>query len=311
MLFISLSSCGKTEEEVLLPVAPTSVSFTVRSVTIVPERPRSNEPLQAVVEPEIPPFGSYRYQWLKNGNELMGETESILKSEHCFKGDRIEVAVMVYQEGVKGKTTRSEPVVILNSPPTFHGAGIEPSPAFTRDELRAVVAVSDADGDYLRLAYQWERNGEEIPGAEGDTLSSDYFIKGDQIRYRVTISDGESEAVTFYAKAVTILNSPPQVDAVPSGRLVGASLYQCTVTAEDPDGDPIAFSLSAAPDGMTIHPATGEITWEIAETQWDEDYEFKVVVSDTEGALAIQPITVRIARELDSGMETGDKETGE
>jgi len=34
---------------------------------------------------------------------------------------------------------------------------------------------------------------------------------------------------------------------------------------EDPEGDPITFSLASAPPGMTIDSKTGVITWRVSE----------------------------------------------
>ena len=69
-------------------------------------------------------------------------------------------------------------------------------------------------------------------------------------------------------------------------------LFSYSVAAEDPDGDPLEFSLDAAPEGMTIDPAAGTISWEAGEDQRKGTYEFEVIVSDPEGAKAMQPITL-------------------
>jgi len=39
------------------------------------------------------------------------------------------------------------------------------------------------------------------------------------------------------------------------------TVYTYQVKASDPDGDTLVYSLEAPPNGMTIDPATGLLTW--------------------------------------------------
>ena len=288
-------SCKKTEEKVTKAPLKASLSPAINSVKILPEVPISREPLQAVVDPPTPGVGNYIYQWKKNGEEVMGEAEAMLESGRFAKGDHIEVEVVLFQDETERGKKRSDPVIILNSPPVVKSATIKPSPAYSRDELEAKVEVLDADGDYIRYTYQWEKAGKDIPDASSATLSHSFFKKGDKISYRVHVSDGESEEIVFHANAITILNSPPCILSQPSGEISEESLYEYRITAEDPDGDPITFGLSAAPEGMTVDASTGMIRWKVGEAQLDKSYEFKVIVSDAEGALALQPITLKVS----------------
>jgi hypothetical protein len=288
-------SCKKTEEKVTKAPLKASLSPAINSVKILPEVPISREPLQAVVDPPTPGVGNYIYQWKKNGEEVMGEAEAMLESGRFAKGDHIEVEVVLFQDETERGKKRSDPVIILNSPPVVKSATIKPSPAYSRDELEAKVEVLDADGDYIRYTYQWEKASKDIPDASSATLARSFFKKGDKICYRVHVSDGESEEIVFHANAITILNSPPCILSQPSGEISEESLYEYRITAEDPDGDPITFGLSAAPEGMTVDASTGMITWKVGQAQLDKNYEFKVIVSDAEGALALQPITLKVS----------------
>ena len=288
-------SCKKTEEKVTKAPLKASLSPAINSVKILPEVPLSREPLQAVLDPPTPAVGNYIYQWKKNGEEVMGETDAIVESGRFAKGDHMEVEVVLFQDETERDRRRSDPVIILNSPPVVKSATIKPSPAYSRDELEAKVEVLDADGDYIRYTYQWEKAGKDIPDASSPTLSRSFFKKGDKISYRINVTDGESEEIVFHANAITILNSPPCILSQPSGEISEESLYEYRITAEDPDGDPITFGLSAAPEGMTVDASTGMIRWKVGETQLGKSYEFKVIVSDIEGALALQPITLKVS----------------
>jgi len=176
---------------------------------------------------------------------------------------------------------------------------IEPSPAHSRDDLKAEVDAFDADGDYIRYSYQWEKDDEEIAGETDATLSNAHFKRGDKISYRLSVSDDESEEIVVHSNTISILNSSPSITSQPSGHMEGF-LYEYAVSAEDPDGDQLEFKLSSAPEGMTIDSSTGMIRWKVGEKQREGSYEFKVIVSDSEGAVAIQPITLNVSSQVNS-----------
>jgi len=295
-------SCEKAkEEEKEEEVKPERQELPViNSVKILPENPSSSEDLEAEVEAKWDADVEYVYQWRKNGGEIMGETESTLESNCFFKGDTIEVRVMPYKGELIGKFKRSKPVVILNSPPVVKSASIEPSPAYANNDLKVKVDAFDADGDYIRYTYQWKKGNRELQGETGLTLSSSYFKKGDKISYWASATDGESEEKQFYSGTTLIHNSPPSIVSQSSGKVTGGSLYEYKVVAEDADGDALTYKLSSAPEGMTINVSTGMIKWNIAREQRDVNYEFKVIVIDAEGAVAIQPITLKISFEKSS-----------
>lgn len=288
-------SCMKSEEKERATRSEIPASPLITSVKILPKEPLSSDLLQTVVEPKVPTTGEYVYLWRRNGEEIMGETESTLESEYFVKGDSIEVEVIPYHDEVEGEAKRSEPVVIVNSSPEIRSARIAPSPAYSKDDLKAEVDAFDADGDYIRCTYQWRKGNEEIPGEIGSTLSNSYFKKGDKISYRVSVTDSESEEVVLHSKAISIFNSPPSIASQSSGYITDGFLYKYKVVAEDSDGDPLTFRLSSAPEGMTIDASTGVIRWEIGEDQREGSYEFKVFVIDAEGAMAIQPITLSVS----------------
>ncbi len=57
-----------------------------------------------------------------------------------------------------------------NTPPVVDSVSITQSAPRTNDTLSASVTSHDPDGDALTTAYQWSRNGTDIPGASGSTL---------------------------------------------------------------------------------------------------------------------------------------------
>lgn len=61
-------------------------------------------------------------------------------------------------------------------------------------------------------------------------------------------------------------NLAPVIESVPpTGAKVGA-LYAYDILASDPESDPISYTLTEGPAGMSLNASTGEITWTPAET---------------------------------------------
>jgi hypothetical protein len=299
-------SCGTREEKE--KSADTVTIPAVSSVEILPENPSKSSLLETVVKFNQPETAELHYRWMKNGKEIMGETESTLKQDNFQKGDTIAVEVTPSLDNVKGSTFQSSPVVIANSPPALRSFAIEPIPAHSTDELTARLEMFDADGDYIRSSFQWKKDKEDIPGATASTLTSDYFKKGDRIGCQVRVSDGESPEVSYHSNETVILNSSPRITSQPSADAIEGSFYEYRVTAEDPDEDTVEFSLTSAPEGMTIDSATGRIGWEIGEAQQEGSFDFAVIALDPEGAQSVQPVTLKLLSKEPAGEQTEEGE---
>ena len=301
-VLVIVASCGTKEEKG--KSADTVTVPAISSVEILPENPSKSSLLETVVKFAQPETAEVRYRWMKNGKEIMGVTESTLGQDSFQKGDAITVEVTPYVDKMQGKPFPSKSVVIANSPPVLRSFAIEPTPAHSKDELTALLDVFDADGEYIRTSYQWKKGKEDIPGATESTLSTDYFKKGDRIGCQARVSDGESPEVSYYSSEAIILNSAPLITSKPAAEAMQVSSYEYTVTAEDPDEDEVKFSLSSAPEGMTIDSDSGLIRWQISDQQQGGTYNFEVIAIDPEGAQSVQPITLT----LTSGGEEGQTE---
>ncbi len=302
-VLVMVASCGTREEKEKSADSAAALP-AISSVEILPANPSKSGLLETVVKFNQAQTADVRYRWMKNGKEIMGETESTLKQDNFQKGDTIAVEVTPYLNKVKGNSIQSNPVVIVNSLPVLRSFAIEPLPTHSKDDVTARLDVFDADGDYVRTSYQWKKGKEDIPGATGSTLSTDYFKKGDRIGCQVRVSDGESPEVSYYASEAVILNSAPRITSKPAAEAMEGSSYEYTVTAEDPDEDEVKFSLSSAPEGMTIDSDSGLIRWQISDQQQGGTYNFEVIAIDPEGAQSVQPITLT----LTSGGEGGQPE---
>jgi len=94
-------------------------------------------------------------------------------------------------------------------------------------------------------------------------------------------------------KVKWIPDNPPEIISTPvTSGTVGVP-YHYDVDATDPDSDPLTFSLTASPPGMTINPTTGLISW-IPSPDQTGNSEVVVEVSDSLGATDTQRFTIGV-----------------
>src|SRR4029079_1613658 len=80
-----------------------------------------------------------------------------------------------------------------NTAPVVDSVTISPASPTTTQTLTATVTSHDAEGNSLTTAYQWSKNGIDITGATGSTLTlatAGNGDRGDIIRVRATVNDG-------------------------------------------------------------------------------------------------------------------------
>ncbi len=75
------------------------------------------------------------------------------------------------------------------------------------------------------------------------------------------IKAGNSSAFKIYELVIEESNEGPLLDPIPDHRSQETIPYVYDVNANDVDGDELSYSLSSAPNGMTINEQTGVIQW--------------------------------------------------
>ncbi len=151
--------------------------------------------------------------------------------------------------------------------------------------------------------YEWKINGEEIMGESGEELKwREGFRKGDTVTVSVIPYSDLGQGVMSAEGSFKIPNSPPGITSEPKAAFEDGK-FSYTVEAVDPDGDPLDFTIRNAPQGMTIEPATGHISWEYG-AQDSGEYTVIIIVSDSEGAEAVQELTLKINPDESAPEET-------
>jgi large repetitive protein len=119
----------------------------------------------------------------------------------------------------------------------------------------------------------------------------------------ITASDGRggSTGQTFDLSVVTsAANQPPTITSAPPGPAVVGMPYRYQVVASDADGDPVSFSLTTAPAGMTIS-AGGLVTWTPTAGQ-SGTQAISITVRDGRGAGINQVFNLSVATGASNGL---------
>lgn len=236
-----------------------------------------------------------RYQWLINGAPLAGQTAASLSLGGLRRGDRVSLELTpVDARGAVGQPYRTEPVEVANTPPVVTRVTIEPAAARPGDVLRAVVEGSDPDGDPVKYLLEWWRNGQSLGPPPKDqeqwTLATEGFARGDQIVLGVTPYDASGPGRFLVSEPLVLLNRAPVITSLPTGPTKQGA-FEYVVTATDPDGDTLTYTLETAPPGMTIEAGTGKITWQIP-PGFSSPQQVRVSVEDGHQGQAFQAFTI-------------------
>ena len=101
------------------------------------------------------------------------------------------------------------------------------------------------------------------------------------------------------------LNQPPVITSEPPLTASAGELYLYDVDAQDPnEGDVLSFSLDVAPDGMTIDPGDGVISWTPTNGQLG-DNPVTVRVEDQDGLFDTQGFVISVGAVADLAMSKG------
>jgi uncharacterized protein (TIGR03790 family) len=110
----------------------------------------------------------------------------------------------------------------------------------------------------------------------------------------VNITDGDEYDIQMFIVNVTNINDAPVIHSSPVNSVYEDSLYTYEVNATDVDlQDVLSYSLDLAPEGISIDPATGFISWSPENDQVGNN-DVIVNVSDLAGAYITQEFTILV-----------------
>ncbi|MBI4847763.1 MAG: hypothetical protein HY808_04190 [Nitrospirae bacterium] len=266
----------KTEDGVAQPQASHSVS----AVTIGPENSTAQTVMTLKADSGI--LNKGEIQWFVNDIRDEASKGVRFTSTEIRKGD------IVYARVVKDdKEFRSNGITISNTPPVIINSKLLPPLPMASSTLTVDVNAEDFDKDRISYKYKWYLNDNFI----GEDKSLYTELKGgDRIMVEVTPFDGEDTGSPVRLKNTVYNIIPVYTEGKPS---VNGNIFTYQVKAADPDGDTLTYELKEGPDGMTINPSSGLITWKVPQGN-RESHDVKVLISDSKGGEVLVPFSAKI-----------------
>ena len=259
-------------------------------------------PVVSVDDPDPADSPDVTYTWSVNGSEV--EAGASLPTSLFEKGDSFSVTI-VANDGQDDSNEVTLSGTIDNAEPVIESLSFNTTEPGTEDDLVVTAAATDADdGDMVTLSYQWALNGTDIAGATTATLSSEEYVKGDEVTVTVTATDTIA-TVSETSEAIEVVNTAPTTPVVTTvfDELEDDEDLLCLIdtVSTDPDtGDTVTYEISWTVDGMAYTGPTSTTdepgdTIPSAETTPEEVWECSVVATDTFDDSEAATATVEIA----------------
>lgn len=110
---------------------------------------------------------------------------------------------------------------------------------------------------------------------------------------RLDLANAGRERFDFDVRLLGYGNTPPEFTSSPRIQAMVDRPYSYTAVANDPDGDPVGYSLTSSPSGMTVAESTGIVTWIPTMTDLGT-HVIALSVSDGRGGSAMQTFQLEV-----------------
>ncbi|TVP58438.1 MAG: hypothetical protein EA349_04605 [Halomonadaceae bacterium] len=200
----------------------------------------------------------------------------------------------VCQSGVASATPRH----MRDRPePIYHPPVIDSTPpaqATQGQQYLYQIMASDPDGGVLSYHLDTAPAGMTIGSTSGLIQWTPERADGGSQQVIVSVEDPQGLRTTQqWLIQVATINQAPVITSSPITMGRAGQLYEYPVKASDPDGDSILYTLTAAPSGMGIDPATGAIQWTPGDNQ-SGTFPVEITVADPAGLKAVQSYDLTI-----------------
>jgi hypothetical protein len=257
----------------------------VERVVLHPQRPRPGHRIEARIEVGDPDGDPIRLdiEWRLNGQVIQKGRQANVAPEGMQKGDELAVTVTATDGRDESHPVRVATEIANQMPALLEvlltpEGGVQPGQTVT-----AIPQATDPDGDPLEYEFTWLLNDRPVRGAAAATFDTRSLARGDKLKARVSVSDGEDASPELDSKVLDVANRPPHILGAPVIESVVGGI-EAQLEAEDPDGDvSLRFRLLEGPRGLVVDPISGRLTWK-PEAGSTGTHPVEVAVADTFGA---------------------------
>jgi hypothetical protein len=257
----------------------------VERVVLHPQRPRPGHRIEARIEVGDADGDPIRLdvEWSHNGQVIQKGRQASVAPEGLRKGDELAVTVTATDGRDESEPVRVATEVANQMPALLEvlltpEGGVQPGQTVT-----AIPQATDPDGDPLEYEFTWLLNDRAVRGATAATFDTRSLARGDKLKARVRVSDGEDESPELDSKVLDVANRPPRILGAPVIESVVGGV-EGQLEAEDPDGDvSLRFRLLEGPRGLVVDPISGRLSWK-PEAGSTGTHPVEVAVADTFGA---------------------------
>ncbi len=180
--------------------------------------------------------------------------------------------------------------------------------------LTFAISATDPDGDavtYTATNLPAGATLNEVTGVFSWTPTFDQAGNYSEIEFTATSGDAlltDSETISI---SVSNTNRAPALDAVGNKSIDEGGSLSVQLSATDPDGDAVSYTLNSTPAGATFNPETGLFTWTPTN---DQSGNYDVTFETTDGTLSdSEEITISVGNvDRPSNLDAiGDKSVNE
>ncbi len=190
-------------------------------------------------------------------------------------------------------------VAAADRPPVITSTPLGPATAGYPYQYQ--VLAQDADDDPLTYSLATNPVGMTIDPSSGLVTWTPTVAQVGTAPVDVVVTDGQGGGAdqSFNLPVVAAsANRPPVISSTPRDTIGLGRTYLYAVQATDPDGDPITYSLTTAPAGMTIS-ASGLVTWNPTQAQLGQNA-VAISVNDGRGGVATQDVAITVSASVTS-----------
>ena len=229
--------------------------------------------------------GATSYQWLKNGDEIAGQTTDTLNFASAQSAD--EGAYTVEVTDANGTTTSHAAVLRVLTVPVITGEPV------SQTVTAGQTATFTVQASGLYLTYQWKKNGVSLltPSATTATLSIGPATALDNDIYTVEVSN--AAGMDTSATVTLTVNIPPLITTQPLPLIVAKDAPSASFTVVS-DGTNLTYRWYKGSTAIntTTNPSAATATLTLTNVKTTDAASYKVVVKNNVGTQTSTAVTL-------------------